>query len=346
MRPGSEEKLMAVAQAEPRPEDLYRVIRLIRRFEERAIDLARSGDIAGGIHPCLGEEAVAAGLCAALRPDDVLLPQHRGHGHVLAKGIDPGALLAELAGRTTGINRGRGGSLHPTDLSVGVLAATAPLGHNGPQAAGAAWAFKQDGTDRVAVGIFGDGAVNQGALLESFNVAALWQIPVIFVCENNQYATSLPVERAVAGSITARAAAFGIPGGTYDGQDPVIVFRATAAAVARARSGGGPSFLEFSTYRFDVHHTFEYKAGLRYRDPEEVARWRARDPVDLQGERIPAEARQQIDEEIEALLDAAELFALDGPKPDPDHAFDYLHSGAVRPRDPAGVPRTPTDPEE
>jgi acetoin:2,6-dichlorophenolindophenol oxidoreductase subunit alpha len=265
---------------------------------------------------------------------------------VLAKGIDPGALLAELTGRTTGINRGRGGSLHPTDLSVGVLAATAPLGHNGPQAVGAAWAFKQDGTDRVAVGIFGDGAVNQGALLESFNVAALWQVPVIFVCENNQYATSLPVERAIAGSITARAAAFGIPGGTYDGQDPVTVFLATADAVARARGGGGPSFLEFSTYRFDVHHTFEYKAGLRYRDAEEVARWRARDPMELQGERIPADLRAAIDEDIEAQLDAAELFALDGPKPDPDHAVDYLYSGGVRPRDPAGVRRTPTDPEK
>jgi acetoin:2,6-dichlorophenolindophenol oxidoreductase subunit alpha len=333
---GSKERLVLAEQAEPSAGDLYRVIRLIRRFEERAIELVRSGVIPAGIHPCIGEEAVAAGMCAALRQDDVLLPQHRGHGHVLAKGIDPRGLMAELAGCVTGVDRGRGGSLHPTDVSVGVLAATAPLGHNGPQAVGAAWAFAQDGKDRVAVGIFGDGAVNQGALLESFNIAALWQIPVIFVCENNQYATSLPVERAIAGSIPARAAAFGIPGGTYDGMDPAIVFRATADAVARARGGGGPTFLEFSTYRFDAHHTFEYKAGVTYRDAEEIARWRARDPVDLQGERIPVALRKQIDEEIEGELDAAVRFALDSPKPDPGHALDYMYSGRMRLRNPAG----------
>jgi acetoin:2,6-dichlorophenolindophenol oxidoreductase subunit alpha len=330
--------LCAERPAEPSPEDLYRTARLIRRFEERAIELVRSGDIAGGIHPCTGQEAVAAGICAALRPDDVVLPQHRAHGHVLAKGIDPARLMAELTGRTTGINRGRGGSLHPTDLSAGVLTATASLGHNGPQATGAAWAFAQAGSDRVAVGIFGDGAVNQGALLESFNTAALLRAPVIFVCENNKYATSLPVKQAVAGSITARAAAFGIPGGTYDGMDPVIVFRATAAAVTRARGGAGPTLLEFSTYRFSVHHTFEFKAGLCYRDEEEMARWRARDPVELQGERIADEARKRIDEAVEALLDDAVRFALDSPKPDPDGALDYIYAAAVRLRGPGGRP--------
>jgi TPP-dependent pyruvate/acetoin dehydrogenase alpha subunit len=330
------EGLMATAHAEPSAQDMYRMIRLIRRFEERAIALVRSGEIAGGIHPCNGQEAVSAGMCAALRADDVLMPQHRGHGHVLAKGIDPAALLAELAGRVTGINQARGGSLHPTDLRVGVLAATAPLGHNAPQAVGTAWAFAQQGSDQVAVAVFGDGAVNQGALLESLNIAGLWQLPVIFVCENNQYATSIPVQRAIAGSITGRAAAFGIPGGTYDGMDPSVVFQATAAAVARARSGGGPSFLEFSTYRFDVHHTFEIKAGVNYRDPAEVARWRARDPVELQGRRIPQDVRDKVDEDIEAVLDAAERFVRESPKPDPAGAFDYLYTGGVRPRNPAG----------
>ena len=327
---------MATAQAEPSAQDMYRMIRLIRRFEERAIAMVRSGEIAGGIHPCNGQEAVSVGICAALRTDDVLMPQHRGHGHVLAKGIDPAALLAELAGRVTGINRARGGSLHPTDLSVGVLAATAPLGHNAPQAVGTAWALAQQGSDQVTVAIFGDGAVNQGALLESLNIAALWQLPVIFVCENNQYATSIPVERAIAGSITGRGAAFGIPGGTYDGMDPSVVFEATAAAVALARSGGGPTFLEFSTYRFDVHHTFEIKAGVNYRDAAEVARWRARDPQELQGERIPPDVRDKIDEEIESLLDAAERFVMESPKPSPDDAFEYLYSGGVRPRNPYG----------
>src|SRR6266566_1079407 len=200
--------------AEPISADLYRIIRLVRRFEERAIELVRSGDIVSGIHPCIGQEAVAAGIGAALRHDDIMMVNHRGHGHMLAKGSDPGRLLAELAGRSTGVARGRGGSFHPSDFAAGVFGATGTVGHGAPMAAGVAWALAQAGTDRVAVSIFGDGAVNQGALLESLNLAALWQVPVLFVCENNRYATTLPVETAVAGSITGRAAAFGIPAGT------------------------------------------------------------------------------------------------------------------------------------
>jgi pyruvate dehydrogenase E1 component alpha subunit len=329
-------ELAAESLAEPSPEDLYRTIRLIRRFEERAMELIRSGDTVGGIHPCIGQEAVAAGICAALRPDDVVLPPHRSHGHVLAKGIDPARLMAELTGRATGINQGRGGSGHPTDTSAGVLTSTGSLGHNAPQATGVAWAFAQAGTSRVAVAIFGDGAVNQGALLESFNIAALLRAPVIFVCENNQYAISLPVERAIAGSITARAAAFGIPGGTHDGMDPVTVFRATAEAVARTRGGAGPTLIEFDTYRFSVHHTFEITAGVRYRDEAEMARWRARDPMELQAERVGDEARKQIDEAVEAVLDDAVRFALDSPKPDPGEALEYVYSAAVRLRGPDG----------
>lgn len=315
--------------------DLYRMIRLIRRFEERAIELVRSGDIVSGIHPCIGQEAVAAGIGAALRRDDIMMANHRGHGHLLAKGSDPGRLLAELAGRATGVARGRGGSFHPSDFGVGVYGSTGTVGHGAPMAAGVAWALAQAGTDRVAISIFGDGAVNQGALLESLNLAALWQVPVLFVCENNLYATTLPVETAVAGSITARAAAFGIPAGTYDGMDPEIVLEATARAVVRARAGEGPTFLEFHTYRFDGHHTFEYKAGLHYRDEEEVARWRSRDPMDLQGGRIPADRRQRIDADIEVLIGTASRFALDSPKLDPDDGLDYLYSTGLRLR--AGV---------
>jgi pyruvate dehydrogenase E1 component alpha subunit len=203
-------------------------------------------------------------------------------------------------------------------------------------AAGAGWVLAQEGAGRVAIGIFGDGAVNQGALLESFNLASLWRVPVVFVCENNLYATTLPVETAVAGSITARAAAFGIPASRHDGMDPDVVFEATAAAVARARDGGGPTFLEFTCYRFEGHHTFELKAGLRYRDADEVARWRARDPMELAGGRIPAQRRQQIDEQIEVDLDAAVRFALESPKPGPDEALDYLFTSGLRPR--GGVP--------
>jgi TPP-dependent pyruvate/acetoin dehydrogenase alpha subunit len=322
----------------PRPEDLYRTIRLIRRFEERAIDLVRSGDIVSGIHPCIGQEAVAVGIGAALRRDDLMMAHHRSHGHMLAKGTDPGRLLAEMAGRTTGVARARGGSFHPSDFSVGVLGCSGTVGHGAPVAAGAAWALAQEGAGRIAIAIFGDGAVNQGALLESFNLASLWHVPVVFVCENNLYATTLPVETAVAGSITARAEAFGIPAASHDGMDPDVVFDATAAAVARARDGGGPSFLEFICYRFEGHHTFELKAGLRYRDADEVARWRARDPMELAGGRIPAARRREIDEQVEADVAAAVRFALDSPKPEPGQALDYLYASGLRPR--GGVPGT------
>jgi pyruvate dehydrogenase E1 component alpha subunit len=332
---------MAEAPSVPLPAELYRVMRLIRRFEERAIDLARSGEIMSGTHPCIGQEAVAAGLGAALRPDDIMMAQHRSHGHLLAKGTDPGRLLAEMAGRSGGVARGRGGSFHPSDLSVGVLGCTGTVGHGAPMAAGAAWALARQGTDRIAVSVFGDGAVNQGALLESFNLASLWRAPVVFVCENNQYATTLPVERAVAGSITARAAAFGIPAARHDGMDPDVVYAATAAAVGRAR-GGEPSFLEFLTYRYEGHHTFELKAGLRYRDPAEIARWRARDPLPRQCGRIPAGVRQRIDDEIEAVLEAAVRYAMNSPRPDPADALDYLYAGGVRPR--AGISGGPPAP--
>jgi pyruvate dehydrogenase E1 component alpha subunit len=326
----------AIAQAQVTATDFYRMIRLIRRFEERSIELVRAGEIASGVHPCIGQEGVAAGIGAALRGDDILLAHHRAHGHLLAKGTDPGALLAEMAGRQAGVSRGRGGSFHPSDFSVGVYGCVGTVGHGAPIAAGVAWALAQDGTDRVAVCIFGDGAVNQGALLESFNLAALWQVPAVFVCENNLYATTLPAGTAVAGSITGRAEAFGIPAASHDGQDAEVVLAATAQAVARARAGSGPSFLEFLTYRYDGHHTFEHKVRLKYRDPGEVARWRRRDPLAIQAGRVPAGQREQIDAEVEERLGAAVKFALASPRLDPASALDHLYSDGLRLR--AGVP--------
>jgi pyruvate dehydrogenase E1 component alpha subunit len=235
-----------------------------------------------------------------------------------------------MAGRSGGVDRGRGGSFHPSDFSSGVYGSTGTVGHGAPMAAGAAWAMARQGTDRVAISIFGDGAVSQGALLESFNLAALWRAPVIFVCENNLYATTLPAAAAIAGTVTGRAEAFGIPAGTHDGQDPDVVFDATAAAVDRARAGDGPSLLEFSTYRYEGHHTFELSAGLHYRDPEEVARWRTRDPLDIQAARVSGPAREQIDADVETALDAAVAFALDSPPPDPGDGLEYLYSSGLR----------------
>jgi acetoin:2,6-dichlorophenolindophenol oxidoreductase subunit alpha len=310
----------------PTPESLYRTVRLVRRFEERAIELVRSGEIVGGIHPYIGQEAVAAGVCAALRGDDIVLSNHRGHGHVLAKGTEPRRLLAELAGRATGIARGRGGSLHPSDYANGVFGATITVGHGAGIATGVAWALAQAGSDRVAVSFFGDGAVNQGALLEAMNLAALWRVPQIFVCENNGYATTQPVHTAVAGTIVGRAAAFGIPADTADGMDPEKVYAVTAPAVDRARRGSGPTLLEFDTYRFDAHHTFEHRVRLRYRPEEEIARWRERDPVRMQGARVADDARALIDAEIEALLDDAVRFVLDSPVPDAARAMDHVYA--------------------
>lgn len=316
-------------------ESLYRMVRLIRRFEERAITLVRSGDIVGGIHPYLGEEAIATGVCAALRPDDIIASTHRGHGHVLAKGADPARMLAELAGRTTGLNRGRGGSMHAADFSLGIYGANAIVGANGAIVTGAAWASARLGADRIGVSFFGDGAVSQGVLLEAFNLASLWQVPVLFVCENNGWATTMPTERSVAGSIMGRAEAFGIPAESVDGMDVEAVLAAASRAVDRARRGGGPGFLECHTYRFDAHHTFEHKVRLRYRDEEEVARGRSRDPVEIQGGRIPPERRAAIDAEIEALLEAAVRFAVESPKPVASDALEYLYGTGLRVR--AGV---------
>ncbi|MEU2610077.1 thiamine pyrophosphate-dependent dehydrogenase E1 component subunit alpha [Micromonospora sp. NPDC007271] len=311
---------------------LYRTVRLIRRFEERAIELVRSGEIVGGIHPYLGQEGIAAGVCAALRADDLVTGTHRGHGHVLAKGADPARMLAELCGRVTGLNRGRGGSMHAADLGVGVLGANAIVGAAGAILTGAVWARRRRGDDLVGATFFGDGAVNEGMLLEAFNLAALWRVPVLFVCENNGYATTMPVGGAVAGTIAGRAAAFGMPAAAVDGQDPEAVRGATAAAVARMRAGGGPELLEARTYRFDAHHTFEHVVRLDYRPPEEVARGRSRDPVAIQGARLPADVREAVDAEVEATLAAAVEYALASPEPDPAGALDHLYASGLTAR--------------
>ncbi|NJP30919.1 thiamine pyrophosphate-dependent dehydrogenase E1 component subunit alpha [Micromonospora thermarum] len=314
------------------PVRLYRTVRLIRRFEERAIDLVRSGHVVGGIHPYLGQEGVAAGVCAALRPGDVVAGTHRGHGHVLAKGADPARTMAELCGRVTGLNRGRGGSMHAADFAVGVLGANAIVGAGGAIVTGAVWARRRRGEDLVGVSFLGDGAVNEGMLLEAFNLAALWRVPVLFVCENNGYATTMPVAGAVAGSITGRAEAFGIPASVVDGQDPEAVRAATAAAVGRMRAGGGPEFIEARTYRFDAHHTFEHAVRLDYRPPEEVARGRSRDPVEIAGSRLAPDRRAEVDASVEAELDAVVAFALAGPEPDPAGALEHLYASGLTAR--------------
>ncbi|MBS2538057.1 thiamine pyrophosphate-dependent dehydrogenase E1 component subunit alpha [Catenulispora sp. NF23] len=314
---------------------LYRTVRLIRRFEERAVELVHAGQVFGGIHPYTGQEAVAAGTCAALGPDDLITSTHRGHGHVLAKGADPARMMAEIAGRTTGLNAGRGGSMHAADFGIGILGANAIVGAAAPIATGAAWAARRAGSDRVVLTYFGDGAVSQGVVLETFNLAALWRAPVVFVCENNGFATTTRTDDAVAGSITGRAEAFGIPAARVDGMDPEEVFAAADTAIARARRSEGPTLLECVTYRYDAHHTWEHAARPRYRSAEEVDLGRSRDPLEIQGARLPEARRGQIDAEIEAVLEEAVRFALDSPHPDPATALDHLYADGTQAR--AGV---------
>jgi pyruvate dehydrogenase E1 component alpha subunit len=307
-------------------------MRLIRSFEELALRLVKSGAIVGGIHPYIGEEAVAVGVCAALAGDDLITSTHRGHGHVLAKGAEPRRMLAELCGRTTGLNRGRGGSMHAADVSVGILGANAIVGAAAPIAAGAAWAARRSGADRVVATFFGDGALNQGVLLETMNLAALWRLPVLFVCENNGYATTMPTATAVAGTAAGRAAAFGIPAVTVDGMDVDAVRAAAATAAATARAGGGPAVLECLTYRYGPHHTIEQRVRLAYRTAAEIAAWRERDPLETAGRALPPGERDRLDEQVAALLAEAEEFALASPVPDRASALDYLYASAPRGR--------------
>ncbi|GAB7186837.1 thiamine pyrophosphate-dependent dehydrogenase E1 component subunit alpha [Kitasatospora sp. Ki12] len=324
------------------PAERYRMLRLIRGFEELALGLVKSGAIPGGIHPYIGQEAVAVGVCSALLPADRLTSTHRGHGHVLARGTAPHRLLAELLGRVGGSNGGRGGSMHAADLSLGILGANGIVGAGAPIAVGAAWAAQRAAAGQeppartpVAVAFFGDGALNQGVLLESLNLAAMWRLPVLFVCEDNGYATTLPAATAVAGSATGRAAAFGIPAEEVDGMDTEAVRAAALRAVERARGGGGPGFLVCRTYRYEGHHTMERRMKLRYRTPEEVEAWRERDPLPRAAALLDPAVTAGQDRSVAEQLAAAEEFALASEHPDPAGALDHLYADGLRPR--AGV---------
>ena len=287
---------------------LYRVMRTIRRFEHRSTTLFGENKIWGTIHSYAGEEAIAAGVCAHLRDDDWITSTHRGHGHCIAKRADLGRMFAELLGRETGYCRGRGGSMHIADTSKGNLGANGIVGGGIPIATGAALTAKQLGTDQVAVSFFGDGAANQGTFHESLNLAAIWKLPVIYVCENNQYAESFPADKAFAvKDIAIRAAGYGMPGVQVDGCDVRAVHAAAGEAVARARRGEGPTLLVCESYRHEGHY---YGDPRKYQSKDEIEGWRARyDPlVDarawITGDGIATEADldaidREVDEEME-----------------------------------------------
>src|SRR5262245_13410056 len=257
---------------------LYRVMQLIRQCEEALARAHARGLVHGACHTSVGQEAIAAGVCARLRPDDVVFSTHRGHGHALARGVSPVELAAELFGRATGCSRGRGGSMHLFAPEVGLMGSSGIVGPGILQAAGAGYAFKLLKTGRVAVAFFGDGAVNNGAFHEGLNVASIWRLPVLFVCENNEYATEVPFAYSAGHpGVAARGACYGMPGVEVDGNDVEAVARAAAEAVERARSGGGPTLLECKTYRTRPHA--EGMGDFTYRTREEVEGWKARCPI-------------------------------------------------------------------
>jgi pyruvate dehydrogenase E1 component alpha subunit len=307
---------------------LYQVALRVRRVEERIRDLYAAGRMPGFIHLSLGQEGVAAGACLALRRDDTVTSTHRGHGHYLAKGGSLRGLVAELYGKATGCCRGKGGSMHLADVAAGYLGANGVLTAGLPLACGAGLSARMRGTDQVCVAFFGDGAANRGPFHESINLAAVWRLPVVFVCENNWWASTTSFQAATAGgSVAARGAGYGVPSEAIDGNDAVAVHQTVGQAVARARAGGGPSLVEARTIRWQGHFEGDPQG---YRGRDEVAAGRRADPVVRLADRLRAnggwddEWAKEVEEAILAEIDDAVAFAERSPDPDPADALRDL----------------------
>jgi len=312
---------------------LYRTMLTIRVFEQRVAREFRTGEIPGFVHMYVGEEAVAAGVCANLTDRDWITSTHRGHGHCIAKGCDLRAMMAEIYGREDGLCKGRGGSMHIADFSRGMLGANAIVGGGISLATGAALAAQVRGEDGVAVAFFGDGAANQGVLHESMNLGSIWKLPVVYVCENNGFAESTPAAYATSvPDIATRAAAYSMPGVTIDGSDAVAVYEAARDAVRRARTGGGPTFLEVKTYRFMGH--FEGDPD-RYRDDADREVTRSRDALASLRDRLvsdgieSAETLETLRAEVELAVSDAVEFAKASPFPDPAEIGRYVYPEAA-----------------
>jgi pyruvate dehydrogenase E1 component alpha subunit len=274
----------------------------IRRFEEAVDDLFARGLMHGTMHLSIGQEASATGACFALRPDDAITSTHRGHGHCIAKGADLERMMAELLAKETGYCRGRGGSMHIADVATGNLGANGIVAGGIPIAAGAALAYRLRGLDRVVACFFGDGAANEGAFHEAVNLAAIWDLPVVFICENNKYGMSFSTEKSFAiDDIADRALGYGIPGVTVDGNDVEAVNEAVTTAVTRARAGDGPTLVEAVTYRWKGHSKSDKNL---YRTKEEIAEWRKRDPI-VHFEQTVLERGVLTEEDLDAVRDAA-----------------------------------------
>ena len=317
--------------------ETYRRMMRIRRFEEEGTRLFTAGLIPGAYHASIGEEATIVGACMALAEGDAMTGTHRSHGHPIGKGADLKALMAELMGKVTGICKGRGGSMHLADNSVGIISESAIVGGGIPLATGVGLSAKVRGTDQVCLCFFGDGAVNQGTFHESLNMGSLWKLPVIYLCENNGYAvtTSVAVSHGQP-SIAKRAEGYGMPGIAVDGQDVRAVFDVTSDAVERARRGEGPTLIEAKTYRFDEHQVGLIVPGQPYRAPEEVAQYRSqRDPIALYRRAlieeggVSAEELRAIDDEVAAAVADAIRFGEQSQFPDPSTRGEFMYNRPV-----------------
>lgn len=309
---------------------LYVTMRRIRALEAKVIELFMGGEIPGFLHSSIGEEASAAGCVLALKDEDYLLTTHRGHGHVLAKGADMKLMMAELFGRETGYCRGRGGSMHIMSAANGILGANGIVGAGIPISTGAALKSKLKKTGQVTMCFFGDGASNTGAFHEGINLASIWDLPVIFVCENNLYAESTPQSYSMKiKNVSERAKGYGIPGITLDGNDVEQVYIGAREAVERARKGEGPTLLENRTYRWYGHYVGD---PAPYRSEDEVKAWKEKDPIKLYEEKLLSEgildkgSLTRIEEEIKAEVENSVDFARKSPMPDPAKATEYIYA--------------------
>jgi len=307
-----------------RLQDAYRQMLVIRKFEETIRNLYQQGKIRGSFHPCVGQEATAVGGCWAIRKDDFMTCTYRGHGQAIAKGLSVRAAMAEMLGKVTGCSRGKGGSMHFTDPSVGLLGANAIVAAGIPHAAGAALASQLQKKDHVALAYFGEGAVNQGVFLETLNLASVWKLPLILVCENNRYSEMTPSHETTSNVETyKRASAFGLESTQIDGNDIEAVYSSVEKAAAKARSGGGPTYIEAMTYRLWGHMLGDPEI---YRTKEEVAKARENEPILRLGQRLIELGCQEsdlarFDSEAEAAIADAVEFAESSPVPEPADAF-------------------------
>ena len=308
--------------------DYYKKMLELRLFELKVQELYRNGRLPGFVHLYVGEEAVAVGVCANLEAPDLVFSTPRGHGHALAKGVPSSIVLAELWGKSTGSSGGRGGSMHMYAPEYGFMGTNGIVGAPIPLATGAALSAKVRKNGQVVVCFFGDGAVNSGSFHEAVNLGAVWDLPVVYVCENNLYATEMAFLRATKNtSVASRASAYGMLGVAVDGQDVVAVHDAAQAAIKRARQGGGPTLIECKTYRYVGHH--EGDPGTDYRTREEVQQWKQKDPVKLARKRlleagVEESKLQAADQEIEQLIDQAVEFAENSPEPSANSVHDHV----------------------